>query len=100
MPPSRIQQKTPLGEPIKIAQLPTCPETAILAMKLLMAPSAYGAKWLTSAADAVECIAKGRPREECIKELGSMVGLPYAYTADWLQTATSFWGKVFLGGRR
>jgi len=95
-----IQQKDPLGDPIKIAHLPTCPETAILAMKLLMAPSAYGAKWLRSAGDAVECIVKGRPREECIKELCSMVGLPYAYTADWLQTATSFWGKVFLGGRR
>ena len=95
-----IQQKDPLGDPIKIAHLPTCPETAILAMKLLMAPSAYGAKWLRSAGDAVECIVKGRPREECIKELGSMVGLPYAYAADWLQTATSFWGKLFLGEQR
>jgi len=43
-----IQQKDPLGDPIKIAHLPTCPETAILAMKLLMAPSALLAARLST----------------------------------------------------
>src|SRR3954452_21910299 len=50
-----IQKKDPLGEPIKIARLPTCPETAILAMKLLMAPSAYGAKWLAGSRGRKGC---------------------------------------------
>ena len=94
-----IQQTQPLGEPIEIHHLETYPESTILAMKLLMAPSAYAAKWCATAADAASRISKGKPGE-WNTDLVSMLGLPYAYVADWMETAGSLWGSLFLGGRR
>ncbi len=95
-----IHKVEPLGKPIEILHLETYPESAILAMKLLMAPSAYGAKWWLSVADAATSLASGKPREAWSMDLDGMLGLPYAYAADWLKTAGSLWGSLFLGGRR
>ena len=65
-----------------------------------MEPSAYSAKWWLSVADAATSLASGKPREEWSTHVGAMLGLPYAYATDWLKTAGSLWGSLFLGGRR
>jgi uncharacterized protein with NAD-binding domain and iron-sulfur cluster len=95
-----IHVEEPLGKPIEIAHLDTYPQSAILAMKLLMAPSAYAAKcWLT-VADAATRAASGKMSEDWSTDLGELVGLPYAYAADCLKTAGALWGNVWLGGWR
>lgn len=95
-----LQQAEPRGEPIKILRPPTYSSSAIRAMKLLMAPSAYAAKaWLT-ATDAAAGVSGGKPPAEWGTDLVHLIGFPYACAADWLETAGSLWEDVFLGGRR
>lgn len=95
-----LQKVVPRGTPIKILHPPTYSSGAIRAMKLLMAPSAYAAKsWLT-AADALGRVSRREPPAKSGADLVSLMSLPFAYAADYLETAGSLWEDVFLGGRR
>ena len=93
-----IQKAAPLGAPIEIRHLATCPENIILLLKLLLAPSAYAAKWWLTAGDAMKHVANGRPKN-WTADLASMMRLPYAYAVDWMEATGSLWGSM-LGGRR
>jgi hypothetical protein len=69
-------------------------------MKLLMAPSAYAAKWWLTATDAAARVSRGEPPAEWGTDLVTMTKLPYAYAADWLETTGALWEDLFLRGRR
>jgi hypothetical protein len=94
-----IQNLQPLGKPIDILHLPTRSEYEIHATKLLMSPWAYAAKWCSTARDAATHLANAQPKK-LSADLASMMGLPYKYTVDWMETAGSLWGSLFDGGRR
>jgi hypothetical protein len=94
-----IQRQEPRGKPIEMRHLPTYPEPAIIAMKMLMAPSAYAAKWWVTAADSLASMVQGNPRNDWSTQVGSMFGLPYAYANDWFKTAGALWASVFAGKR-
>jgi zeta-carotene desaturase len=91
-----LQQQESRGEPIKILHPNTYPVSTLRAMKLLMAPSAYAAKWWLTATGATARASIDKP-PAWGADLVSLMSLPYAYTADWLQTAGSLWAELFLG---
>jgi len=93
-----LQEEQPVGEPIGFLRPKTYPDGMLRAMKLMMAPSAYAAKWCTTAADAASAASAGKPAET-VTNLVFMARLPYVCAADWLETAGAFWEYVFLGGR-
>jgi hypothetical protein len=94
-----IYKAHPLGKPIDILHLQTRSEYEILATKLLMSPWAYAAKWYSTARDATTHLAKAQPKK-LSADVASMMGLPYKYAVDWMETAGSLWGSLFSGGRR
>jgi hypothetical protein len=94
-----LQQQEPRGEPIAFLQPKTYPDSMLRAMKLVMAPSAYAAKWCTTAADAAAAASAGNAAEVAT-DLVFMMKLPYVCAADWLETAGALWEYVFLGRRR
>jgi hypothetical protein len=95
-----LQQAEPRGEPIKILRPPTPSDAMLRALKLLMAPSAYAAKWWLTGTDAAARVSGGKPPAEWGPDLVSMMKLPYAYAADWLETTGALWEDLFLRGRR
>ena len=95
-----LQQAEPRGEPIGILRPPTPSDSTLRAMKLLMAPSAYAAKWWLTATDAAARVSRGEPPAEWGTDLVTMTKLPYAYAADWLETTGALWEDLFLRGRR
>jgi len=94
-----IYKAQPLGKPIDILHQQTRSEYEILATKLLMSPWAYAAKWYSTARDATTHLAKAQPKR-LSADVASMMGLPYKYTVDWMETAGSLWGSLFPGERR
>jgi predicted NAD/FAD-dependent oxidoreductase len=95
-----LQQAELRGEPIGILRPPTPSDSTLRAMKLLMAPSAYAAKWWLTATDAAARVSGGKPPAEWGPDLVSMMKLPYAYAADWVETTGALWEDLSLGGRR
>jgi len=91
-----LQKEAPRGKRIEIVPAETASVNALRAMKLLMAPSAYAAKWWLTFTGVVGPQASDKLPTRAAN-LVTLMSLPHAYTADWIQTAGSFWAEVLLG---
>lgn len=80
-----LWRKAPLGKPIEIIEPDVYPESLILALKLFMAPYAYGAKAWSLASDVPSLMMKGELARSGAN-LQDMIGLPYAFALDWWKT--------------
>ena len=89
----------PLGEPIPI-EMPGAPtDSQLLALKLLLTPGAYWAKWWSTFLDAVPHFAVGHLRQGLLSPALTMLSLPSAYTREWWLTAQAL-GESLLFDRR
>ncbi|PON11766.1 hypothetical protein C2W62_43110 [Candidatus Entotheonella serta] len=93
-----------LGAPITIIEPETYPENVMMAMKLLMAPYAYSAKWWSLAHETTRHLASGRLSHHVSEQMIDRARLPYAFASDWWETAWSMlWRHVVqsdVPGRR
>jgi hypothetical protein len=90
-----LWQRESLGEPIKMIAPDAYPESVIMAMKLLLAPYAYGAKWWSMSNDAVPLLARGRLPQDLGSNMLDLLSAPYTLAADWWQTMWSMYTSMF-----
>jgi uncharacterized protein with NAD-binding domain and iron-sulfur cluster len=97
-----IHQSGPLGEPVKVPQHADFTDTEVNALKLLLMPSAYTAKWWSTMNDLVDPEAPKKPPTEIARDVYSLCSLPLNYGMDVLNTSVSITlsaAKDYLGGR-
>jgi hypothetical protein len=87
------------GTPIEVIVPKDYPRLLLLAMKLAAVPYAAGAKLWVNAIDAMDELARGRAPRGAMSSSLRLLWAPYAYVADWLETAyaiyeDSFWTAV------
>jgi hypothetical protein len=91
-----LQKEAPRGKRIEIVPAETASVNALRAMKLLMAPSAYAAKWWLTFKGVVGPQASDKLPTRAAN-LVTLMSLPYAYTADWIETQDRSGQKLLLG---
>lgn len=97
-----IHQSGPLGEPVKIPQHADFTDTEINALKLLLMPSAYTAKWFSTVNDLVDPDVPKKPPTEAVRDVVSLCTLPLNFGMDVLNTSVSITLSAYkdiLGGR-
>jgi Flavin containing amine oxidoreductase len=84
-----VQANAPLGEPIELLKPPIVPGPMIGAFKLLLAPSAYMAKALLTAAGVAKNLAAGEHPGHAVMGLTTIARLPWDYVVDMVDTVGS-----------
>jgi len=93
-----LQLREPLGDPIEVIEPDAYPESSIIAMKLLMAPYAYAAKWWSMADDAVSLLGRRGSTQGLVSNLMAMYWAPYSVPAEWWETVWSMYKDMWRGG--
>jgi hypothetical protein len=85
-----VWERHPLGAPIQIITPPTYPESSLLAMKYLMAPMAYSARFWSMVYD-VASFATGRPGTSTDDVITDVVDIAWAP----VRMAGDFWRSMY-----
>lgn len=92
-----LWRRAPRGKPIEIERHEGYPLSAVLGLKLAMAPAAYAAKWWSTLADAGADLAAGTQPRNGVQRSLDLALAPAACAADMWSTGYALWEELVRG---